>query len=118
MSFTGITVSASGAIAQKAGANFNVNYTDDMMTIKLVNAEAQLNTDTLYDWSANWASLSATRKALISEITSSMVAIEAIRYDMDAVGSAAAPMINSLSNEITENIKSLLNKDKATFVKG
>jgi len=116
MSFTGITVSASGAIAQKCGAYFNPAYTDDMMTLALIQAEASLGADTLYDWAGNWETISGARRALVTAITSATVAIEAIRYDLDAVGkSAAISMINSLSNEIEANKKILRDKDKSKF---
>ncbi len=118
MAFTGITATEA-QIDQKSGANVSTDYTDEMKTQALLQAEAQVGTDTLFDWAANWATISATRRSLVTAITSATVAMEAIAFDMDAVGrSAANAMINRLDFTVIENIKSLLNKDKAEFVKG
>jgi len=118
MTFTGITVTASGAIAQKAGAYFNTDYTDDMMTVALLQAESSLNADTENNWSDQFGTLNADTKGIVSAITSSTVAIEAIRFDLDAIGrSSSIAMINSLSNEINANKKILLEKSKRDFVR-
>ena len=117
MAFTGITATEA-EIDQKSGANVSSSYTDTMKTQALLQAESSLNAETEYNWSDAFAALNADVKSIVTAITSAIVAIEAIRYDMDAVGrGVASAMINSLSNEIRENKRILLEKNKQQFVK-
>ena len=97
MAFTGITATEA-EIDQKTGANVSVAYTDTMKTQALLQAENFINCISRYNWSDNWATLNVDVKYAVTQVTASLVAIEAIKYDMSGYTSniEAEDMINIL----------------------
>ena len=103
MAFTGITATEA-EIDQKSGANVDTNYTGDMKTQALLQAESLLNDKTKFNWS-DWyaASPNVDIKYIVTMITTSFVAKQAIAYNMDSVGRGAATfMINNLLNDMRQ----------------
>lgn len=118
MAFTGITATEA-EIDQKSGANVSSSFTDTMKTQSLLQAENYLNTATLYNWSDNWAALNVDVKYIITGVTASLVAIDAIEYDPDAIGRAAAVFkVNVLLDIVKRGIKLLGETAARTFIKG
>ena len=109
MAFSGITATEA-EIDQKTGANVSTSYTDTMKTQKLLQAESSLNIITKFNWS-DWYALNpdVDLKYMITETTASMVAIEAIKYDMSGYTSRgeAEDMITVLRDIINRNIQIL-----------
>lgn len=82
MTFTGITATED-QINQKTGANVPATFTSDMKTQALLQAESYLNNLTGFNWSDWYAtSPNVDVKYSVTELTASLVAIEAIKYDM------------------------------------
>ncbi len=98
MVFTGITATEA-QIDQKTGANAPGTFTDVMKTQALLQAESYVNVATEFNWSDWYAgSPNVDVKYIITEATTSLVAIEAIKYDMSGFTSRveAEDMINIL----------------------
>ena len=81
MAFTGITATEA-EIDQKSGAGVDTNYTDTMKTQALLQAESFINNTSRYNWSDNYGTLNVDVKHAITQVTASLVAIEAIKYNM------------------------------------
>ncbi len=118
MAFTGITATEA-EIDQKTGAGVSASYTDTMKTQALLQAESFINSLSKYNWS-DWyaATPNVDFKYIITEITSSIVAVEGIKYDMSGYTSRveAEDMINVLIYRI-EEIKTLLkDQDFVNFI--
>lgn len=119
MAFTGITATEA-EINQKSGANVSASYTDTMKTQCLLQAENFVNVATRYNFSDNWGSLNVDVKYLVTEVTASIVAIEAIKYDMSGYTTRveAEDMINVLWARIQECMKLLVDQKGITYMKG
>ena len=85
-------------IQQKSGAGVNVAFNTTMMTAANLRAESTCNSIARFNFSDVAATLNADVKGLLSDICSSLVAIEAICYDMSGYTSRveAEDMINVL----------------------
>lgn len=118
MAFTGITATEA-MIDQKTGANVSTSFTDTMKTVALLEAESSLNIITKQNWS-DWYALNpdVDFKSKISDITSSMVAIEAIRYDMSGYTSRgeATDMITVLRDKINRGLQVLRDIDTRNWI--
>ena len=118
MAFTGITATEA-EIDQASGANVSTAYTDTMKTQALLQAESTLNILTKFNWS-DWFVLSpdVDLKSMVTEVTSNMVAIKAIRYDMSGFTSRgeAEDMIIVLRDEINRNIQQLRKIDPKNWI--
>ncbi len=120
MAFTGITATEA-EIDQKSGANAASTYTDTMKTQALLMAESVLNSMTRFNWSDWWATTpNVDVKYIVTDTTASMVAIEAIRYDMEQWISIteAEAMIVDLTNNYMRNISILRDIKTQTFIFG
>lgn len=69
-------------IIQKAGAGKSASFDTTMMTAANLRAESTINAVCRYNFSDTYAGLNADVKGLLSDVASSLVAIEAISYDM------------------------------------
>ena len=118
MAFTGITCTEE-QIDQKSGANVSTSFTDTMKTQALLQAEGILNTITKFNWS-DWFALNpdVDIKSMVTQVTASMVAIEAITYDMSGYTSRgeATDMITVLRDIINRNIQILRDIDTRNWV--
>ena len=118
MAFSGITATEA-QIDQKTGANVSTSFTDTMKTVALLEAEGALNIITKFNWS-DWFALNpdVDLKRFISQTTSSMVAIEGIRYDMSGYFSReeAEDMITVLRDIINRNLQILKPMDNKNWI--
>ena len=107
-------------IEQKSGANVNTTFNTTMMTAANLRAESTINTACRYNFSDVYATLNADVKGLLSDIASSLVAIEAISYDMSGYTSRgeAESMINVLRDGLLRGISILRDKKTEDFING
>ena len=118
MAFSGITATEA-QIDQKAGADVSASYTDTMKTQALLQAEAWLNLKTKRNWSDDFAGLDSDVQGIITAITASWVAQEAIAYDPSAFTPlrTAELKLDILADVIAKGLKELEEKEKAAFVR-
>jgi len=116
MAFTGITATEA-EIDQKSGANVSTSFTDTMKTQALLQAESLLNVRTKFNWSDAFLTLDADVKYFVTLVTSSKVAMEAIKYDMGDFNSRgeAVDMINILDADVKMGLQ-ILKRESATNV--
>lgn len=119
MAFTGITATEA-QIDQKTGANVSASYTDTMKTQALLQAESIVNVMTRKNWSDDYAGLNADVKSIVTDATASLVAIEAIKYDMSGYTSRseAESMIVVLRDAFLRDIQVLKDIKRQTFADG
>ena len=105
---------------QKAGANVAAGFSDAMYTAAGLQAECTVNSMCRYNFSDAWAALNVDVKYLISDIVSSMVAIQAIMYDMSGYTSRteAEDMVNVLRDGILRGLSILRDKKVQDFTIG
>lgn len=117
MAFTGITATEA-EIDQQSGANVDTNFTDTMKTQSLLQAENTLNIRTRFNWSDWYAtSPNVDLKYMITATTSKLVAIDAINYNMDAIGrSTAESRVNVLRDAVLRNFQILAQIEAQTFI--
>lgn len=118
MAFTGITATEA-QIDQKAGAGVSALFTDTMKTQALLMAESRVNVETKFNWS-NWFALNpdADLKSVITNVTSSLVAMDAINYDMKGYTSRleAQTMLDVLDDIVSAGLNVLKDIDKKNWV--
>ncbi len=120
MAYSGITATEA-EIDQKSGANVSASYTDTMKTQMLLQAESYVNVKTRFNWSDWYAtSPNVDVKSIVTETTASLVAIEAIKYDMSGYTSRgeAESMIVVLRDAVIRNISILKEINQQTFIEG
>lgn len=118
MVYSGITATEA-EIDQMAGENVSASYTDIMKTQALLMAESELNWETQYDFTAAFGTLDVKTKYQITKINAAAVAIEAIRFDMAAIGhKEASTRINILNDIVARGLKRLAEDDKRKAVVG
>lgn len=118
MAFTGITATEA-EIDQKTGANVSASFTDVMKTESLLQAESWLNAETMYNWSDAFVKpLNVDVLNLITSITASLVAIDAINYDMSGYTSRAEAqsMLDVLRDIIIRGVSVLKDVKNRDFV--
>lgn len=107
MAFTGITATEA-EIDQRSGANVSTAFTDTMKTASLLAAENSLNSETTKNWSDDFGGLDVDVKSAVTAYTASWVAIDAINFDIDAIGRGTANlMINVLLDIMARQIRTL-----------
>ena len=108
-------------IQQKSGAGVNVAFDTGMMTAACLRAESTINCFCRYNFSdAVTTGLNADVKGLLSDVASSLVAIEAICYDMNGYTSRVETedMINVLRDGALRGLSILRDEKVQTFMKG
>ena len=107
-------------IQQKSGANVNVAFNTAMMTAAGIRAESTINAMTRYNFSDNYATLNVDVKGILSDIVSSLVAMEAIAYDMSGYTSLseAESMITVLRDGALRGLSILRDKKAQDFING
>ena len=111
----------SGACAIKAGKNVSTSIPDRNGWVTWISgAEAFINTTTRYNWSDNYSSLNADVKHVLTDVGESIVAMQAINYDMSGYTSRAEAqtMLDFLRDRINEGIKYLQDKLYSDYIKG
>jgi len=113
MADTGI-FATSAQIILKAGAFANATAIAEASTNDFVaQAESQINVESEYNWSDNYAALNADVKQLLNLAASSRAAIMCINYDPTPWGVNLATLrMNVLWNDYDSAIKLLREKDK------
>ena len=117
MAFTGITATEA-EIDQKTGAGVSTAFTDTMKTQSLLMAENYINSHSRFNWSDAWGTLNVDVKHMITRATASLVAIDAINYDMSGYTSRqeALTMINVLLDIIDKTLRELNDQKVRDFV--
>ena len=117
MAYTGI-MCTEAEIDQRSGANVSASYTDVMKTAAVLAAESKVNDLCQYNFSDNYATLNADVKYLLTDVVASIVAIQAICYDMSGYTSIreAENMVNVLGNAVTTGMSILMEQAKEDFI--
>lgn len=106
-------------IDQKLGAGVNVAFDTNMKQAAANRAESVINSAARYDFSTNALTLSQY-SGLLSDICSSLVAIEGITYDMSGYESLneAQSMIDVQRDIALRGLGILRDKKVVTFLQG
>lgn len=107
-------------IQQKSGAGVDVAFNTDMMTAAGIRAESTVNCLCRYNFSDAYATLNVDVKGLLNDVVSSLVAIEAISYNMEGYTSRveAEDMINVLRDGALRGLSLLRDKKVQDFING
>lgn len=105
-------------IQQKSGAGVNVAFDTTMMTAANLRAESTINCICRHNYSDDFSGLNIDVKQLLSDVASSLVAIEAITYDMSGYTSRieAEDMINVLRDSALRGLSILRDKKVQEFI--
>jgi hypothetical protein len=92
----------------------------DLLNRFTLQAESTLNTVTRYNWHDAYSALNADVKYVINDVVSSMVAINAIAYDMSGYTDRveAEDMINIQRDNVLRGLGILRDKKQQTFIIG
>ena len=112
-----VTLSTSGAVKLKAGANAPT-LTGAQYEILLEKAEAFVAMQSKYDWVTNEAAIPANTREILQEATAKLAAIDTINYDMSGFTSRleAQTMLDVLWSKVVEIINLLRDDKFRTFV--
>lgn len=107
------TLTDSGAVKLKAGANVSTALTAAQYTALINQAEAFLSANARYDFVDNYSSIDTNLKPVLADATSSYAALGAINYDMSGYTSRteAQVMLDVNFSKVVE-IVNLLRDDK------
>ena len=113
------TLTDSGAVKIKAGANASSTVTDDptTMTALINQAEGVIAAETLIDWVAIYASLSSNTKKVLDSAASSYAAMSVVGYDMGGYTGGAREGETVLDKCVWE-FDNAMNRLKEDKVKG
>ena len=118
MAFSGITATEA-EIDQKSGAGVSTSFTDTMKTQALLMAEGRLNSETKFNWS-DWYALNpdVDLKHTVTSVTASLVAMDAINYDMKGYTSRleAQTMLDVLDGIVKAGLRTLKEIDKKNWI--
>lgn len=105
---------------QKMGAGVSASWTEAMTTAAGLQAESFVNSVCRYNFSDDYAGLNDDVKYIISDVVSSLVAIQAISYDMSGYSSRteAEDVINVLRDGVLRNMSILRDKKVQDFISG
>lgn len=106
------------AIRAKAGANVSTAITDSQYDDWVLHAENYVNILARENYSDSFSGLNVDVKYFLGDIVSSMVAIQAIMYDMSGYTSRteAEDMINVLRDGLLRNLSLLRDKKNQKFM--
>ncbi len=119
MAFTGI-MATEAEIDQRSGADVSTAFTDTMKTAALLAAESTVNNVVRFNFSDNYSTLNADVKYILTDVAASLVAIQAISYDMSTYPSRtiAEDMISTLRDAALRGLSILRDKKRETFING
>jgi len=117
MAYTGI-MTTEAEIDQKTGAGVSASWTDVMKTAATLQAESTVNVTCRFNFSdAVTAGLNADVKGILSDIVSSLVAIEGIAYDFSGYNRIAAEdKINVLRDAALRGLSIIRDKKNQKFM--
>lgn len=104
------TLCSSGAIVRKAGKNVSsdVSASGAFISEASNQAEAHIFRKTRKDWVTNYASVDSNAQATLAEVSSSLAAMDLIRYNMDLYPrKTALGMIDMLYDKAQDGIRDL-----------
>jgi len=116
-----MTFTTSGAAVIKAGAGVSSSVPDTNGWVTWISgAEAFINVATKKNWSDGYAALNPDVKHVLDDVTSSLVAINAVAYDMSGYTSRAEAedIITILRDSANRGIKELKEREQQTFMDG
>lgn len=107
-------------IQARAGVDANTTAKAVAATdVYVLDVEAFVNVKTQRNWSDDFAGLDVDVKSLLTEAGACLCAMNVIQQDPDAIGrSAAALMLNVLSDRANKAIKVLSEQDSKDFMDG
>lgn len=107
-------------IEQKSGAGVNAAFDTTMMTAAAIRAESTVNAVCRFNFSDKYAGLNADTKGILNDIVSSLVAIEAISYDMSGYTSRteAENMVNIQRDAALRGLSLIRDKKVQDFING
>ena len=107
-------------IEQKSGAGVSAGFDTTAMTAANLRAESTVNVAARYNFSDVYATLNADVKGILSDICSSLVAMEAISYDMSGYPTRvhAEDMINYLRDNALRGLAIIRDKKAVDFMVG
>lgn len=116
----GYIMTTEAEIEQKSGAGVSATFDTTMMTAANLRAESTVNAVCRYNFSDDYAALNADVKGILSDVCSSLVAIEAISYDMSGytTRTEAEDMINILRDGALRGLSLLRDKKVQDFMNG
>lgn len=118
MSFTLCT---SQAIVTKAGVNVNAKASVSGMILEQFSDEAEATTSAMsrYDWVTNFATANANTKLILSDVASSLGAINLINYDMSGYTSRseAETMLDVLRDNAMRGLSLIRDQKVVTLIK-
>ena len=108
----------SGAAVAKAGANVSSDITDAQWTTWISGAENFINVHSRYNWSDDYSTLNDDVKNVLADVASSLVAINAITYDMSGYTSRseAQTMLDVNKDIANQGLKELDDENKRKFI--
>ena len=111
---------SSGAAVDKAGINVSTSIPEKAFNAWASGAEATINVATRKNWSPLFTDLNSAVRDILSDTSNSLVAIEAIKYDMSGYTSRgeAESMVNILRDGVLRNISFLRDKKSEDFING
>lgn len=119
MAFTGI-MCAEADIDQRTGANVSAAYTDVMKTAACLCAESTVNVMCKFNFSDPYtaATLNVDVKYILTDVVASLVAIQAICYDMSGYTSRseAENIITVLRDAVLRGLSILRDKKPQDFL--
>ena len=110
-------LTSSGAAVIKAGSAVSTSIPDDNGWVNWISgASAYINTETRYNWSTNYATLSSDVVQLLDEAASNIVAGYAIIFDMSGYplrldAQTALDYLNDRTNKAIKLLKDKVNTD-------
>ena len=107
-------------IIQKAGAGKSASFDTTMMTAANLRAESTINCMCRYNFSDTFSTLNIDVKQILSDIASSLAAVEAISYNMSGYSSRieAEDMVNIQRDIALRGLSLLRNQKVVTFING
>ena len=121
MAFTGI-MCTEAEIDQRSGSGIDTNYTDVMKTAACLAAESSVNDAARYNFSDDYATINADVKYLLTDIVASIVAIQAITYNMKGLAGTAFTLreaenrVNILRDAVLRGFSILRGKKFQDFI--
>jgi len=113
------TFTTGSSIVAKAGSGYDTNF-DGFLGSAMVRAEGQICAAARYDFKTNIADIGSDTKGLLDDVCSSLVANEAIAFNMTGYPTriVAEDMININRDTFLRGIRMLKDNKVSDFMRG